>query len=256
MNAIVDGGHPIIVVVDQSEHACEATEWAAELAAAVGAPLHLISMPQVAADGPLPTWLGMLRVAAWRAGTEPDMIKSVTGRFPDVLAGEAAGARLLVLGIDLSAHVSQESAAVSFLAEQLRCPVAVIRGHAAGLCPPLRGPIVVASDGTIPAFAAEIATALGAGIDTVDIEHSAAERSLSILFEQARHARLVVLEPPVRRCSWVADASRRLIEQARCPVIMTEPTGIDVTAAERHAGNGSYQPTARFDRREDVATAR
>jgi len=223
MKATVDSDRPIIVAVDHSEHSYEATEWAAELAAALGAPLHLISVTQVAANGPLPTWLGMLRVAAWRAGTDPDVIESVSGHFPEVLAEGAADARLLVLGIDLIEHVSEESSAVSFLAEHLRCPIAVVRGHAADLCPPLHGPIVVASDGTIPAFATEIAAALQARIDTVDIEHAEAERSLSILFEQARNSRLVVLEPPVHRCPWVASASRQLIEQAKCPVIITEP---------------------------------
>jgi len=224
MNATVDSNSPIIVAVDHSEHAYEATEWAAELAAAVGAPLHLVNVMPAAPRGPLPTWLGMLRVAAWRAGTEPEIIESVAGHFPDVLAERAAAeARLLVLGIDLTAHVAEESSAVSFLAGHLGCPIAVVRGHAPDLCPPLRGPVVVASGGSVPAFAAAVAAAFEARIDTVDIEHSEAERSLSALLEQARHARLVVLEPPVHRCPWVASASRQLIEQARCPVIITEP---------------------------------
>ena len=62
----------ITVAVDHSQHAYDATEWAAELAKALKAPLHLVFIDSAdnrgAATGvPLDTWLGMLRVAAWRA---------------------------------------------------------------------------------------------------------------------------------------------------------------------------------------------
>jgi nucleotide-binding universal stress UspA family protein len=214
---------PIVVAVDGSDHAYEATEWAAELASALGAPLHLLDIESSATRRPsTTTWLGMLRVAAWRAGTDPDLIESRSGRLTDLLAERAATARLLVLGVDLAA-VTAESATVAALAERSTCPIAVVRGHGPDLCPPLHGPVLVASGHVVPPFVADVAGALAAPVSMVDIEDGDADVILPALLEQARHARLVVLgspQCPAGAHPWLDDSSRRLIEHALCPVIV------------------------------------
>jgi nucleotide-binding universal stress UspA family protein len=229
MNPIGHSGGPIIVAVDHSEHAYDATEWAAELAAALGTPLHVV---HVAPAGPRDTtpdtdreanWLGMLRVAAWRAGTDPDLITTVRDSLAVVLADLVPRARLVVLGVDLSAHPVVETATVSVLAAQNTSPVAVVRGHRPGLCAPLRGPVVVAGGPVVPGFAAEIAARLGAPVESVDIAAEDAQASLTALLDRAHHARLVVLDPPDHLTApggWFDDASRLLIEQATCPVVV------------------------------------
>jgi hypothetical protein len=62
------------------------------------------------------------------------------------MADLAPGARLVVLGVDLSAHPEVETATVSVLAGKNTSAVAVVRGHRPDLCAPLRGPVVVAGD--------------------------------------------------------------------------------------------------------------
>ena len=148
MNTNRHGPGSITVAVDHSQHAYDATEWAAELAKALKAPLHLVFIDSAdnrgAATGvPLDTWLGMLRVAAWRAGTYPKVMTTVTGPVESAMTEFAADARLLVLGVDLSTH-ALETALVSALARRGTSPVAVLRGHAPGLGSPLCGPVVVA----------------------------------------------------------------------------------------------------------------
>jgi nucleotide-binding universal stress UspA family protein len=217
---------PIVVAVDGSQHAYEATEWAAELASALDAPLHLLDIqsPGVGRRS-TPTWLGMLRVAAWRAGTDPDVIESSSGRLADLLAERADTARLLVLGVDLVA-VTAESATVSGLAERSRCPIVVVRGHGPGLCPPLHGPVVVASGPDVPPFIADLAGAFRATVSMVNIEDGDADLILPNLLEQARHARVVVLASPNSPTGphpWLADSSRQLIERALCPVVVIGP---------------------------------
>ena len=121
----------------------------------------------------------MLRVAAWRAGTDPDLITTVAGPARVVDGGLRAGACLVVLGVDLSAHPEVETATVSVLAGRTRGAVAVVRGHRPDLGAPLRGPVVVAGGPVVPEFAAEIAARLGAPVESVDIGASDAQTSLS-----------------------------------------------------------------------------
>jgi nucleotide-binding universal stress UspA family protein len=229
MNTIRHSGGPIIVAVDRSEHAYDATEWAAELAAALGAALHLVHVAPAGAHDRTPdtdreaTWLGMLRVAAWRAGTDPDIITTVRDSLATVMTELAPGARLVVLGVDLSAHPEVETATVSVLVEKKTSPVAVVRGHQPGLCAPMRGPVVVAGGPVVPDFAAEIAARLRAPVESVDIEAEDAQTSMAVLLDRAHRARLVVLDPPDHLSApggWFDDASRLLIEQATCPVVV------------------------------------
>ena len=229
MRNIRHSGGPIIVAVDRSEHAHDSTEWAAELASALGAPLHLVYVaPADARDKTSDTdreanWLGMLRVAAWRAGTDPDVITAVREPLAAVMANLAPGARLVVLGVDLSAHPEMETATVSVLVGRSSGSVAVVRGHRPGLCAPLRGPVVVAGGPVIPDFAVEIAAQLGAPVESVDIGAEDAHTSLTALLDRAHRARLVVLDPPDHLTApggWFDDASRLLIEQATCPVVV------------------------------------
>lgn len=229
MRTIRHTGGPIIVAVDRSEHAHDATEWAAELASALGAPLHLVyAAPADARDKTPDTdreanWLGMLRVAAWRAGTDPDLITTAREPLAGVMADLASEARLVVLGVDLSAHPELETATVSVLAGKNTSAVAVVRGHRPDLCAPLRGPVVVAGGPVVPDVAAEIAARLGALVESVDIGAEDAHTSLTALLDRAHHARLVVLDPPDHLTApggWFDDASRLLIEQATCPVVV------------------------------------
>jgi nucleotide-binding universal stress UspA family protein len=220
----------ITVAVDHSQHAYDATEWAAELAKALKAPLHLVYVdsannPGAATRVPLDTWLGMLRVAAWRAGTYPEVMTTVAGPVESAMTEFAAGARLLVLGVDLSTHAS-ETALVTALARRGTSPVAVLRGHAPGLGSPLCGPVVIASGPAVPPFAAEVAAGLDAPVEPVDIGAADARTSLSTLLERAHRARIVVLDPPDHLTApggWFDDASRLLVEQATCPVIVLGP---------------------------------
>jgi hypothetical protein len=77
---------------------------------------------------------------------------------------------------------------------------------------------------------------LGAPVEPVDIEAVDAQTSLAALLDRAQHARLVMLDPPDHLNApggWFDDASRLLIEQATCPVVVLGPVDHPVQAGGR-----------------------
>jgi nucleotide-binding universal stress UspA family protein len=128
---------PIVVAVDSSDDAQEAAAWAAERASEWGSPLYMVA---AATSGPAPCWLGMSRVAAWRAGHEPDTIESVPGDVLQVIGDRGAHARMVVVPGTVSAAVS------ATLAERVGCPVVVCRdGRLPSVLPASQPPVDSAS---------------------------------------------------------------------------------------------------------------
>ncbi len=156
-------GHPVVVGVDPSNGAREATVWAADLAAAWGAPLDLV---HVVPDRPMltevPPWLGELQDAARRAGAVASRVDILWGVPADLLAERAVGARMLVLGSygeGAGSGMLAGSLALALL-DRVTCPVAVVRGSAPQVPPPGSGPVVVGVDGS-PAGRAALIFAAG-----------------------------------------------------------------------------------------------
>jgi nucleotide-binding universal stress UspA family protein len=100
--AIQLSARPVVVGVDASASARDAAEWAADLAAAWNAPLHLVQVvlgwPDDAPVPRLPRWLRELVDAAERCGVGTVEAEVVPGGIVDTLLDRAAGARMLVLG--------------------------------------------------------------------------------------------------------------------------------------------------------------
>ncbi len=159
---------PIVVGVDGSDSARDAAEWAADLAAIWGVPLHLLTV------GPPPDRLVELGDAAERAGAHPVVVDASAGNVVDVIADRAHTARMLVLGsYGEGAWSGMLAGAVAVaLVTSVECPVAVIRGTAPQIPPPRGGPVVVGVDGSPAgraalALAAELAASLGSRLVVV-----------------------------------------------------------------------------------------
>jgi nucleotide-binding universal stress UspA family protein len=116
-------GHaPVVVAVDGSDDSSEAAAWAAERASEWGAPLHLIAaVPGTSPVGSVPWWLGASRVAAWRAGLDPDVTEAVRGDLLQVIADRGSRARLVVVPATVPGPVA------AALAGRVACPVVVCR---------------------------------------------------------------------------------------------------------------------------------
>ena len=167
----------------------------------------------------------MLRVAAWRAGTYPEVMTTVAGPVESAMTEFAAGARLLVLGVDLSTHASETALVIGTGQEGHRSRCGASR-------PRPRPGLTAVRPGrhrrwaSRTGFAAELAAGLDAPVEPVDIGAADAQTSLSTLLERAHRARIVVLDPPDHLTApggWFDDASRLLVEQATCPVIVLGP---------------------------------
>lgn len=116
------GRGPVVVAVDGSDDSPEAAAWAAERASDWGAPLHLIAaVSGESAAGSLPWWLGVSRVAAWRAGLDPDITEAIRGDLLQVMADRGFRARLVVVPGSVPSSVS------GALAGRVGCPVVVCR---------------------------------------------------------------------------------------------------------------------------------
>jgi nucleotide-binding universal stress UspA family protein len=180
MDSATTGVHPVVVGVDASGAARDAAEWAADLAAAWGAPLLVVHTVSGALDEPpipvVPDWLRELADNAERSGAGPVQTEIVPGGTVELLVHRARHARLLVLGSYGEAAWSGMLAGAVALAVTARAgvPVAVVRGAAPGVPPPRGGPVVVGVDGSASArgiaeWAAGVAAALGARLVAVHI---------------------------------------------------------------------------------------
>jgi nucleotide-binding universal stress UspA family protein len=140
----------IVVGVDGSDSARHAAEWAAELASAWGAALHLVHAVPDGTGEPTsgPAWLRELHDAVERAGVDEVESCIVPGRVVDELVPRCRGARLVVLGsYGDGARSGMLAGSASFaLVEAADCPVAVVRGAAPRLPAPRHGPVVVGTD--------------------------------------------------------------------------------------------------------------
>ncbi|WP_103382997.1 universal stress protein [Pseudonocardia dioxanivorans] len=141
---------PVVVGVDESASARDALHWAAELAAAIGAPLVLLHAQLHGsadlASAPLPPYMRELVADAERCGVARASVEIVHGNTVDLLHTRARHARLLVVGSygdgawsgTLVGHIALG------LAGRVGCPVAVVRGTSPGVPPARGGPVVAA----------------------------------------------------------------------------------------------------------------
>jgi nucleotide-binding universal stress UspA family protein len=163
-----------VVGVDASGSARAAAAWATDLAAAWGAPLHLVHTVARSPGAPVPgepAWLREIADVAENAGAGASRVEVVPGGTTELLADRADGARMLVLGsYGGGAWSGMLAGAVALaLAGTVPCPVAVVRGAAPELAPPRSGPVVVGVDGSETAhaaalLAADIAGSVGASL--------------------------------------------------------------------------------------------
>ena len=158
---------PIVVGVDGSDSARHAAEWAAEVASAWRAPLHLIHADhrRIEERTSDPAWLRELHDAVERAGVDEVQSRVVPGPAVDELITCSHGAGLVVVGSygeGSQAGMLAGSAALALL-EAAECPVAVIRGAAPLLAPPRRGPVLVGTDGVTDDDALYLGAALAVG---------------------------------------------------------------------------------------------
>jgi nucleotide-binding universal stress UspA family protein len=167
---------PIVVGVDASDSARAAADWAADLAAVWGAPLHLLhSVPgSQAPDVAALAWLRQLSRAAERSGAGPSRVEVKSGTPIDLLSERAAGAAMLVLGSYGEGATSGMLAGTVALAlaGHVPCPVAVIRGPEPKVAPRRGGPVIVGVDGSAASHAAllsaaDLAVSLGARLVAV-----------------------------------------------------------------------------------------
>ena len=165
---------PIVVGVDGSDSARDAAEWAADLAAIWGAPLHLLTAVLGTAAAPASSLLAELRDAVIRAGVRTVVAETVQGEIVGVIAERARDARMLVLGsYGEGAWSGMLAGAVAMtLLNRATCPIAVVRGTAPQIPPPRGGPVVVGVDGSSAgaaalALAADLAAALGSRLVAV-----------------------------------------------------------------------------------------
>lgn len=252
------GDRPVVVGVDGSASAGGAAVWAAELAAAVHAPLHLLhALPDLAAGGQRPDWLDDLAGAAGGAGVTPVRAETVRGAPAEVLVDRSAAARMLVVGsYGPGARSGMLAGDLALeLVGRAHCPVAVVRGPAPTEQPRHTGPVVAGVDGSASGRAAlllgaELALALGTGLVALhaspggtgvlleeertavaaarpglDVEWEVADDTpLRPLLDRAGTARLLVVgqrgtAPPLTM-QQLGSTSRALVEFAPCPVVV------------------------------------
>ncbi|WP_433284152.1 universal stress protein [Pseudonocardia sp. CA-142604] len=199
---------PVVVGVDRSDSARDATEWAADLAAVWGVPLRLVHVvPGTPDDGPTPPtppWLAELARCAERVGADVGLAGVVSGATVQMVADEASRARLLVLGsYGEGAWTGMLAGSVAHgLIGGVPCPVVVVRGPAPQVPPPRSGPVVAGVDGSAAGHAAlmlgaDLAESLGARLvavhtwaDIVPGPHEGAPQSRedkSVLAEEGAH---------------------------------------------------------------------
>ncbi|MCE3553143.1 universal stress protein [Pseudonocardia sp. RS11V-5] len=218
--------HPVVVGVDATRSSRDAATWAAEIADARGAPLHLV----LVGFDMMPGWLSEL---AARLGAHADLAPGPADpeAVADALLGRAGGADLLVVGShgEGSSSGLLAGTAALRLAGASPCPLAVVRGVASDRTAPTAGPIVVGIDGTEAGFdaldlAADLARDLGAPLlvvhawsDVVPGAGGGAHRRPEDWSELAAQGEAVA-----------AEARRRVL--ARVPGVDVEVRAVEGTA--------------------------
>jgi len=263
MSARPEPVRPVVVGVDASDSARDAAEWAADLAAAWNAPLHLVHVvlgwPDEGPSPDLPGWLRELVGAAERCGVGTVEAEAVAGGIVDTLIGRAAGAAVLVVGSygDAAWTGMLASPLTVTLIDRAPCPVAVIRGSAPRIPPPRNGPVVVGVDGSEAGgvaldlavdLAASLGTRLVAVRATADSVAESAEAQLAAvrlahpmpalselvvdgpapvaLAHQAQEARMLVIgrhHAVPGPDVRLGDVGHVLVESAPCPVVVAGP---------------------------------
>jgi nucleotide-binding universal stress UspA family protein len=230
---------PVVVGVDGSDSARHAAEWAADVAAAWGAPVHLVHAVLGGSEEsmPDPSWLRELRDAVERAGVDEVDSSVVPGSAADELIARSRGAGLVVVGSygeGARSGMLAGSAALA-LVEAAECPVAVVRGAAPRLAPPRRGQVVVGTDAATDDDAlhlgAALAVAIGARLSVLhawtDIVEDArgihrttssgtelAAQAVARLDTCLRPLRETYPDLPIERHAVAETALRALLEQA------------------------------------------
>jgi nucleotide-binding universal stress UspA family protein len=154
----------VVVGLDESDSSRHAAEWAAEVASAWPAPLHLVHAASGAIGDALePGWLRELHDVAERTGVEHVESRVVPGPAADELVARSGSAAMVVVGSygEGSRSGMLAGSVALALVESAECPIAVIRGAAPGLAPPRRGPVLV---GTAAASADDGALGLGSSL--------------------------------------------------------------------------------------------
>ncbi len=177
----------IVVGVDGSESALQATRWAAREATQRGADVRLVHVRQLPLLLPPEdlyaqelteqgrTWLSAARDVARQVSADIDIhIQVRTGQPGEELVAETEDAGLVVVGSrGLGGFRSLLLGSVAnALTAHARCPVVVIRGRTVGAAPPDSGPVVVGADGSpgsdnALAFALAAAAARGVAVVAV-----------------------------------------------------------------------------------------
>lgn len=165
---------PVLVAVDQSESARDATGWAADVAADWSAPLHLLHVAKTTAEATGSGWLDELCAAAERCGAHPCTVEQSAGDVVATVVAQATRARMVVLGSygsDAYAGMLAGSVALGVVGG-VRCPVAIVRGRERRVAPPRGGSVVVGVDDSAAGtaaleLAADMASSLGSRLVAV-----------------------------------------------------------------------------------------
>ena len=245
----------IVVGVDESDSARHAAEWAAEPASAWGVPVHLVhAVPSGPGDRPhdLP-WLRELRAAVERTGVDEVESRVVVGSAVDGLLDRCRGARMLVVGSygeGARSGMLAGSAALA-LVEAAECPVAVVRGSAAGLAPPRRGPVLVgtdaADDDAALQFGAALAVALGARLSVLHAWSDVVEDAGGLHRTTSSGTELVALAVarldrclvPLRKAFPQLPVERHVVDDTALRALLEQATGARAVVVGHRRGSGS-----------------
>lgn len=177
----------IVVGVDGSESALQATRWAAHEAALRDADVRLVHVRQLPLLLPAEDlyaqelteqgrkWLSAARDAALHTAPDIDVHTELrTGQPGEELVAETEDAGLVVVGSrGLGGFRSLLLGSVAnALTAHGHCPVVVMRGRTAGAAPPDSGPVVVGADGSPGsdnALEFALAAAAARGVDVLAV---------------------------------------------------------------------------------------
>jgi nucleotide-binding universal stress UspA family protein len=246
---------PVVVGVDDSDSARHAAEWAAELASAWRAPLHLVHATATTADRlQEPPWLRELRAAAQRTGVEEVASRVVAGPAASELTDRSRDAGMIVVGSygeGARAGMLAGSAALT-LVEEAECPVAVVRGSTAGLPPPRSGPVLVGTDGVTDDDAAlhlgaALAVALGARLSVLHAWSDVTEDTAGLHRATASGTELAALAvqrldrclAPLRAAYPGLPVERHVVDDTALRALLAQASGARAVVVAHRRGSAS-----------------